>query len=106
MQGTMMRTAIGLTALFLAGCSWSDVLIAEIKSAPADSSFGYQGGYEAGCKTGIAEKGGLGFDKPAPQRDERRFQGEADYRRGWDQGSGNCASRYAGLFAPYYPPGR
>jgi len=101
-----MRYAIALAALLLASCSWSDVLVAEIKSAPPGSSFGYQAGYEAGCKTAISQQGGWGFDKPAPQRDERRIEGEADYRRGWAEGSGNCARRYAGLRAPYYPPAR
>ncbi len=101
-----MRYAMCVMVLCLAGCSWSDVLVEEIKSAPAGSSFGFQGGYEAGCKTAIAERGGVGFDKPRSQRDERRAQSEADYRRGWDEGNDRCASRYAGLFAPYYPPGK
>ncbi len=101
-----MRYAISLMALWVAGCSWSDVLVEEIKSAPAASSFGYQGGYEAGCKTAIAEKGGVGFDKPRAQRDERRAQDEPEYRRGWDEGNSACANRYARLLAPYYPPGK
>ncbi len=101
-----MRCAMGVMVLCLAGCSWSDVLIEEIKAAPPGSSFGYQGGYEAGCRTAIAQRGGVGFDRPKAQRDERRVQNEAEYRRGWDQGNGNCANRYAGLLAPYYPPGK
>ena len=100
-----MRYAITLALLVLAGCSWSDVLIAEIKSVPSERSFGYRQGYEAGCKSGIAEKGGIGFDKPRRTRDERRIETEVDYGKGWVEGDTACATRYAGLKAPYYPPG-
>ncbi len=101
-----MRCAIAMMVLVLSGCSWSDVLMTEVKSLPPGSSFGYQEGYEAGCKTAIAERGGLGFDKPRVARDERRLQNEAQYRTGWESGASSCASRYAGMKAPYYPPGR
>jgi hypothetical protein len=101
-----MRTAIGLAALFLAGCSWSDTLVTEIKSLPSDSSFGYRQGYLAGCKTGISRTGWFGFDKPLASRDEARIDGEPDYRKGWEDGAGNCAGRYIARVAPHRPPGR
>jgi hypothetical protein len=101
-----MRYTIAIAALLLAGCSWSDVLIAEVKSVPPGSSFGYQEGYGAGCKSGLAEKGGFGFDKPVLTRDELRIRTEGDYKKGWDDGAAGCSKKYAGMKAPYYPPGR
>ncbi len=93
----MLRAGALLVSLLLAGCSWSDVLVQETKSVPADASFGYFQGYESGCKTGIAERGGIGFDKPARARDEERAKKEQDYRKGWEDGMRNCAERYAGF---------
>ena len=92
----MRRISVVLAALVLGACSWSDVLLEEVKSLPAASSFGYVQGYEAGCKTGIARRGGIGFDKPRAVRDDARVPSEPDYKAGWETGERNCAERYAG----------
>jgi hypothetical protein len=86
-----------LIPLLLAGCSWSDVLLQEMKSAPPNASFGWQQGYKDGCKTGIHNHGGIAFDKPAATRDEERIKTEKDYAAGWAQGERNCSERHRGL---------
>jgi hypothetical protein len=87
----------GALVALLAGCSWSDVLVSEMKKLPPDASFGYQQGYEDGCKSGIARTGGIGFDRPkARLRDEARVASEPDYAKAWDEGERQCADRYAG----------
>jgi len=94
----MIRLMIAMiAAALLAGCSWSDVLVEEIDRLPAGASFGYQQGYEDGCKTGIADRGGLAFDRPRRRRDEARIRTEPDYAKGWEEGSRICSDRYAGL---------
>ena len=99
--------AAAVFALLGGGCSWSDVLITEIKSVPASSSFGYREGYASGCRSAIERSGGYGFDKPLPvTRDEQRARAERNYASGWDDGAGGCTARYAGRGAPYEAPGR
>ena len=80
---------------FLAACSWSDVLLEEAKPVPP-ASFGYAQGYSHGCKTGIAQNGGLAFDRPPEVRDEARIKAEADYRAGWEAGQRSCADKHSG----------
>src|SRR4051812_5944997 len=86
-----------LASLLLGGCSWSDVLLEEADAIPPTVSFGFRQGYLAGCQTGIAQRGGLGFDRPDARRNETRMQTEPDYKAGWEQGEHNCVDRYAGL---------
>jgi hypothetical protein len=89
---------IGLAAI-LGGCSWSDVLVREMKQLPSGTSFGYAQGYEDGCKSGIARTGGVGFDRPMQRRrDDARVTSEPEYAKGWEEGERTCADRYAGLF--------
>lgn len=104
----MRQRWIGAAAslALLAGCSWSDVLIDEIKSVPPTASFGYSDGYEAGCKNAISRIGSFGFDRPTATRDEQRARSEADYAKGWDDGSGRCENKYAGREPPYVPPAK
>jgi hypothetical protein len=101
-----MRSLLAVAALILAGCSWSDALIIETKALPAGNSFAYKQGYEAGCKTGIAHNGGIGFDKPGPTSDESRMQSEPDYGKGWNDGANACNNKYAAKDAPWIPPAR
>ena len=96
MTPKLLLCAVSAT-LVLSGCSWSDVLLEESKAVPGDASFSFRQGYLAGCRTSIANRGGVGFDRPDAQRDETRIQTEADYKAGWELGQNNCANRYAGL---------
>ena len=92
-----MRRAAVLLSLLLTGCSWSDVLVQEMRALPPNSSFGWKQGYQDGCKTGIANHGGIAFDKPAAARDDARMKSEKDYAAGWAQGERNCSERHTGF---------
>ena len=102
MRRPWIVAAAGLA--FLAGCSWSDVIIGEIKSLPPNTSFGYSDGYEAGCKAAISRVGAFGFDRPSAARDETRARAEADYAKGWDDASRRCETTYAGRHPRYVAP--
>ena len=96
LRGIRKATFALTAALALSGCSWSDVLLEEARAVPRDASFGFRQGYLAACRTAIADQGGIGFDKPAAVEPGDRVVKEADYKAGWEQGTRNCADRYAG----------
>jgi hypothetical protein len=89
----LLSTAV---LLALAGCSWSDVLLEEMRSLPPDASLAYNQGYAAGCRTAIAENGGIGFDRPRSARDDSRLEPPSQFSEGWQEGLSKCTQRYSG----------
>jgi hypothetical protein len=82
--------------LALAGCSWSDVLLQEVRALPPDASLAYNQGYSAGCRTAIAENGGIAFDRPKSARDDSRLEPPSQFSEGWQDGLTKCTERYSG----------
>jgi hypothetical protein len=79
-----MRHLIPVVALsgFLGACG---------TYAPAGSTAEFSGGYTNGCLAGY-EQGGRG-NHSTQARDEARYQGDAEYRNGWDEGFEECFNR-------------
>ena len=58
-------------------------------SFPPPGPPAYQAGYSAGCYSGWAEAGREGAE-PYVGKEMARYDGEADYKRGWDEAYATC----------------
>lgn len=77
------RTAAGIAAVAAL------VLLAACAGSFPPGPPAYQAGYSAGCYTGWAEAGREGAG-PYAGKEMVRYDGEADYKRGWDQAYATC----------------
>lgn len=64
---------------------------------PPDASSAYRAGYRFGCEIGYAEAGRERWQQSLHTKDNERLASDAEYRRGWEHGYGECfkeGSRY------------
>ena len=87
----MLRTAICLTAcLVLSGCAslGESIITATMPAGPP----AWQAGYMPGCKSGWHAAGDIGFQFT---KDFDRYQSDALYKQGWDDGFRICSVQAA-----------
>jgi hypothetical protein len=82
-----MRAVIATSAVVLvAACGAMSV---------ATQSSAYQQGWEEGCTSGLYERNEF-FGTPLAsdrfERDDKRFETDSEYARGWNEGRESCAS--------------
>ena len=85
----MLRTALGLAVcLVLCGCAslGDQVVRAGLPAGPP----AWQDGYVPGCKSGATAAGSIGFQFT---KDFDRYQSDALYKQGWDDGFRICSVR-------------
>ena len=77
----MSRLILCLAVASLLGCSQETMRGPE---GPPE----YRDGYAHGCESSLVE---AGVPNITPKKDDERFAGDPEYRRGWEDGYAECA---------------